>query len=71
MTVTIWASDKLTEFLKNNLNWTDEEVWGALIEVCKEKGREYTEDVVNLKKQKVKNKFRLQVIKKLGSNGSF
>jgi hypothetical protein len=65
--ITIWASDKLTEFLKDSASWTDKEVWDELIEVCEEKCKEFTEEVVDLRKQKEKNRLKLQVIRKLGS----
>ena len=65
--ITIWGSDKLTEFLKECSSWTDKEVWDALIEVCEEKIGEFTEEVVSLKKQKEKNRLKLQVIRKLGN----
>jgi len=64
--ITIWASDKLTEFLKDSASWTDKEVWDELIEVCEEKVKEITEEVVDLRKQKEKNRLKLQVIRKLG-----
>ncbi len=58
---------QLREFLNKNKDWSDEDIWLALIEICDEKVRECTEEIVSLKKQKEKNRLKLQVIKKLGS----
>ncbi|MHC4645130.1 MAG: hypothetical protein ACYTBJ_06495 [Planctomycetota bacterium] len=64
---TIWGSDKLREFLNNNANWSDDDIWAALIAVCEEKVKEYKDEVAGLTKQKEKNRLKLQVIRKLGN----
>lgn len=58
---------QLREFLNNKANWSDDRIWQTLIEICDEKVREFTEEIVSLKKQKEKNRLNLQVIRKLGS----
>lgn len=58
---------QLREFLNNKANWGDDRIWQTMIEICDEKVRECTEEIVSLKKQKEKNKLKLQVIKKLGN----
>ena len=57
---------QLREFLNNKANWSDNRIWQTLIEVCEEKVKEFTEEVVDLRKQKEKNRLKLQVIRKLG-----
>ena len=58
---------QLREFLNNKANWSDNRIWQTLIEICDEKVKECTEEIVSLKKQKEKNRLKLQVIRKLGS----
>lgn len=60
-------TQQLREFLNKKANWSDDRIWQTLIEICDEKVREYTEEIVSLKKQKEKNRLKLQVIRKLGS----
>jgi hypothetical protein len=58
---------QLREFLNNKANWSDDRIWQTLIEICDEKVRECMEEIVSHKKQKEKNRLKLQVIRKLGS----
>jgi DNA primase len=58
---------QLREFLNNKANWSDNRIWQTLIEICDEKVKEYTKEIVTLNKQKEKNRLKLQVIRKLGS----
>lgn len=58
---------QLREFLNNKAKWSDDRIWQTLIEICDEMVRECTEEIVSLKKQKEKNRLKLQVIRKLGS----
>jgi hypothetical protein len=58
---------QLREFLNNKANWSDDRIWQTLIEICDEKVRESTEEIVSLKKQKEKNRLKMQVIMKLGN----
>jgi hypothetical protein len=58
---------QLREFLNNKAKWSDDRIWQTLIEICDEKTKEITEKINGLKKQKEKNRLKLQVIKKLGS----
>jgi len=55
------------EFLNNKASWSDDRIWQTLIEICDEKVRESTEGIDSLKKQKERNRLRLQVLKKLGN----
>ncbi len=52
----------------NKIGWSDEKIFHALANICEEKIEEFTRKVKeqNLQKEKQKNKFALQVIKKLG-----
>jgi hypothetical protein len=58
---------QLREFLNNKAEWSDDRIWQTLIEICDEKVRKCTEVIISHKKQKEKNRLKLQVIKKLGS----
>jgi hypothetical protein len=62
-----WTPKGVREYLNNTKDWSDEQIWQAHIELCEERLKHHKEQIVSLKKQKVKNKFKLQVIKKLGS----
>ena len=63
--ITIWKSEDLKDFLK--IDQTDDDIWEDLIELCEEKTQEHKDEIVALEKEKRKNKFKLQVIKKLGN----
>ena len=45
---------QLREFL-NKANWSDDRIWQTLIEICDEKIQEFTEEIVDLRKQKENN----------------
>ncbi|MHC4462182.1 MAG: hypothetical protein ACYS30_12250 [Planctomycetota bacterium] len=55
------------EFLNNNADWSDEQIWEAHIELCEEKINEHKKEIADLEKQKQQNQLKLQVIKKLGN----
>jgi hypothetical protein len=57
----------LREFLNNNANWSDDDIWQALIEVCDEGVERHKGQIVALGKEKEKNRLKLQVIRKLGN----
>lgn len=57
----------LKEFLNNNANWSDDDIWQALIEVCDEGVERHKGQIVALGKEKEKNRLKLQVIRKLGN----
>ncbi len=59
--------ESLRKSLNNNAEWSDDQIWKALIEICEEKMQEHKDDIVSLEKDKKKNKLRLQVIRKLGN----
>jgi len=62
----IWMPKEIKEQL-NNKEWSDEDIWQALIEICDDRIKHHKEQIVSFEKQMVKNKLRLQVIRKLGS----
>lgn len=55
------------EFLNNKVDWSDEQIWEAHIELCDEKIDELKKEIADLEKQNQQNKLKLQVIKKLGN----
>ena len=57
----------LREFLNNEVNMSDNQIWQAHIELCDEKIDEHKREIADLEKQKQQNKLKLQVIKKLGN----
>jgi hypothetical protein len=57
----------LREFLNNEVNMSDDEIWQVHIELCNEKSDEHRKEIADLEKQKQQNKLKLQVIKKLGN----
>jgi hypothetical protein len=59
--------ESLRKFLNNNAEWSDDQIWKALIEICDEKIQQHKDDIVSLEKDKKKNKLKLQVIRKLGN----
>lgn len=63
----IWQPRDVKEFLSGNKNWSDDDIWQALIEICDERVRCHEEQMATLCRDKEKNRLRLQVIKKLGS----
>jgi len=65
--IAILGSQMLREFFNENLSWTDEEIWEALIDICQEKRQECENEISALDKEKKKNKLKLQVVKKLGN----
>jgi hypothetical protein len=58
---------ELREFLNKNKDWSDEDIWQALIEICDERIEHHKGQIVTFEKEKAKNRLRLQVIKKLGN----
>ena len=57
----------LREFLNNEVNMSDDQIWQAHIELCDEKFNDHKREIADLEKQKQQNKLKLQVIKKLGN----
>jgi len=62
----IWTPQEINEQL-NNKEWSDEDIWQSLIEICDEKIKHHRERILSFEKQMVKNRLRLQVVKKLGN----
>jgi len=58
---------EIREHLNNKWDWSDDQIWQAHIELCDDKIKHHKEQIVSFEKQMVKNKLRLQVIRKLGS----
>jgi hypothetical protein len=58
---------EVREFLNKEQDWSDDDIWQALIEICDERIQHCEEQIEDLEKQKPKNRLKLQVIKKLGS----
>ena len=61
------TSEEIRVFLNKNCNWDNEYIWQKLIEVCDKKRSEHQDEITRLKKQKVRNKLKLEVVKKLGN----
>ena len=57
---------KVRELL-NRADWSDDDIWQALIEICDKQVKYHEGQIATLCRDKEKNKLRLQVIKKLGS----
>lgn len=58
---------QLREILNRNEEWNDDRIWQELIKICDEKIENHKKEILALKKQKQRNRLRLQVIKKLGN----
>ncbi len=58
---------EMRELLNTHAKWSDEQIWQAHIELCDDRMKHHREQILFFEKQKVKNKLRIQVIKKLGS----
>jgi hypothetical protein len=63
----VWQPKELREFLNESQNWSDDDIWQALIEICDGRIQHCEQQIESLEKQKPKNRLKLQVIKKLGS----
>jgi hypothetical protein len=48
-------------------DWSNDDIWQALIEICDERIQHCEQQIESLEKQKPRNRLELQVIKKLGS----
>ena len=62
-----WNAQNLREFLNNNLDWSDGDIWDKLIGICNEKVKKYAEEIADLEKEMASNRLKLQVVKKLGT----
>jgi len=61
------TSEEMRGFLNKNTCWDDEYIWQKLIEVCDKKMSDHQDEITRLRKQKVRNKLKLEVVKKLGN----
>jgi hypothetical protein len=59
--------ESVRKFLNNNAEWSDDQIWKALIEICEEMIQQHKDNIATLEKDKKKNRLRLQVIRKLGN----
>ena len=59
--------ESLRKSLSNYAGWGDGQIWQAHIDLCDEKINEHEKEIAELEKEKQKNQFRVQVIKKLGN----
>lgn len=59
--------ESLRKFLNNNAEWSDDQIWKALIEICEEMIQQHKDNIATLEKDKKKNRLKLQVIRKLGN----
>ena len=62
-----WQPSELREFLNKEQGWSDDQIWQTHIALCDEKITASRQDILNLEKDKVNNKLRLQVVKMKGS----
>ncbi len=58
---------QLRETLRSRLDWSDDAIWEALIQVCEDRIECHKGQIHVLEKQKDKNKRKLQVFAKLGN----
>ena len=58
---------EMRELLNTQAKWSDDQIWQVHIELCDDRIKHHREQILSFEKQKVKNKLRIQVIKKLGS----
>ena len=59
--------ESLRKSLNGHADWSDDQIWKALIEICDDQAGQHKEKIAELEKQKEKSRLRLQVIKRLGS----
>jgi len=58
---------ELRECLNRALNWSDEQIWQALIAACDEQVAQHRRQIETLEKERAKNRQKIEVIKKLGN----
>jgi predicted nucleic acid-binding Zn-ribbon protein len=58
---------EMRKLLNTQAKWSDDQIWQVHIELCDDRIKHHREQILSFEKQKVKNKLRIQVIKKLGS----
>jgi hypothetical protein len=59
--------EEIRAFLSEKCEWDDDYIWEKLIEICDKKISENQDEISRLKKQKQRNKLKLEVVKKLGT----
>ena len=63
----IWEPKDIRGFLKDDKNWSDEDIWQALIEICDERIKHHKGQIPALRRDGERNRLKLQVIRKLGN----
>jgi hypothetical protein len=58
---------EMRELLNTKAGWSDEQIWQAHISLCDDRIKHHRQEIISFEKQKVKNKLKLEVVKKLGS----
>ena len=58
---------ELRESLNSKANWSDDRIWETHVRICDERIQHHRGRVVALRKEKEKNRLRLQVVKRLGN----
>jgi len=58
---------EVRQTLNSRLDWSDDAIWEALIQVCEDRIEHHKGQILALEKQKHQNKLRLQVLAKLGN----
>ncbi len=59
--------EEVRQTLNSRLGWSDDAIWEALIQVCKDRIEHHKGQFLALEKQKHQNKLKLQVLAKLGN----
>jgi hypothetical protein len=58
---------QLREFLNTSANWSDDDIWKALIEDCDSRIERHRRQIPALEAEKEQNREKIEVLKKLGS----
>lgn len=58
---------ELREFLNKKKEWSDKDIWEALIEICDERIAHHESEMAVLEKGRERNRLKLQVLRRLGN----
>jgi len=61
------SPEELREFLNKKKEWSDNDIWEALIEICDERIAHHESETATLEKERESNRLKLQVVKRLGN----
>jgi hypothetical protein len=72
MAALIWPGSsgqpaELREYLSQDNDWTEDDIWQALITICEKRIEVQKDNIATLINDKKKNQLRLQVIRNLGN----